>query len=188
MAVPFLLKDRFADLARDYGFTFGDYSYGEPEIIVWKNCGRLTIGRFCSIAAGARLVLGGDHRVDWVTTYPFSDLAGHWTQAAGIAGHPTTRGDIDIGNDVWIGGPSTVLSGVKIGDGAVVGVGAVVTKDVPPYAIVVGNPATGGAAAVLGEHRCGALPHPLVGLAGRPRSGRSTHARLGRGRGVRGQV
>ena len=141
MSGPFFLKDRYAELAQRHGFEFGDYSYGAPDIIVWKNCGRLTIGRFCSIAAGVRIVLGGDHRVEWVTTYPFSDLVSLWPEAAGIEGHPTTRGDIRIGNDVWIGGPATVLSGVTIGDGAVVATEAVVAKDVPPYAIVAGNPA-----------------------------------------------
>lgn len=58
-----------------------------------------------------------------------------------IEGHPSTKGDVDIGNDVWIAKEAVILSGVKIGDGAVIGAGAVAAKDVPPYAIVVGNPA-----------------------------------------------
>ena len=82
---------------------------------------------------------GGEHRVDWVTTYPFSAI---WPAVAGhIPGHPKTKGNVIIGNDVWIGMNVFILSGVTIGDGAVVGAGALVSKDVPPYAIVGGNPA-----------------------------------------------
>lgn len=99
----------------------------------------MKIGAFCSIAAGAVAVIGGDHRVDWVTTYPFNVL---WPgEAAQIEGHPKSRGDITIGNDVWVGADAMIMSGVTIGDGAVVGARSVVTRDVPPYAIVVGAPA-----------------------------------------------
>lgn len=84
------------------------------------------------------IFLGGEHRHDWVTTYPFSAL---WDQARSIPGHPRSKGDVIIGHDVWIGYGATILSGVNIGNGAVVGAKAVVTKDVPPYAIVAGNPA-----------------------------------------------
>jgi Bacterial transferase hexapeptide (six repeats) len=83
---------------------------------------------------------GGNHRPDFVTTYPFSAIA-DWPEAANIEGHPATKGDVRIGNDVWIGLGVTILSGVTIGDGAVLAARAVVTGDVPPYAIVAGNPA-----------------------------------------------
>ena len=82
--------------------------------------------------------MGGEHRVDWLTTYPFNVL---WPEGVQITGHPATKGDITIGNDVWLGRESIILSGVKIGDGAVIGARAVVSKDVAPYSIVVGNPA-----------------------------------------------
>lgn len=84
---------------------------------------------------------GGEHRPDWVTTYPFSGLPQIFEWARGIIGHPKSKGPTIIGNDVWIGQFSLILSGVTVGDGAVIGAKAVVTKDVPPYAIVAGNPA-----------------------------------------------
>jgi acetyltransferase-like isoleucine patch superfamily enzyme len=87
-----------------------------------------------------QLFLGGNHRTDWVTTYPF----GHINQEAFKwhgEGHPATKGDINIGNDVWLGSGCTIMSGITIGDGAVVSANSTVVKDVPPYAIVGGNPA-----------------------------------------------
>ena len=71
-------------------------------------------------------------------TYPFNAL---FSEGAHITGHPSSKGDIVIGNDVWIGYQSCILSGVTIGNGAIIGAKSVVTKDVPPYAIVAGNPA-----------------------------------------------
>ena len=85
------------------------------------------------------IVLGGEHHPEWVTTSPLrvlNDLPGAWQD-----GHPGTKGDVTIGNDVWIGVGVTILSGVAIGDGAVIGAAAVVSSDVPPYAVVAGNPA-----------------------------------------------
>ncbi len=118
-------------------YDIGDWTYGHPKIIP-SNDATLKIGKFCSIAPGTRIIIGGGHRMDWITTYPFSNL---FEEAEHIEGHPTTKGDIVIGNDVWIGTESVILSGVEIGDGAVVGARSVVTKDVPPYAIAAGNPA-----------------------------------------------
>ena len=119
----------------------GAYTYGSPQVHWWRPDARLIIGRYCSIAGGVNIFLGGNHRLDWVTTYPFSDLVKEWPSAAGIGGTPVTKGDVKIGNDVWIGSFATILSGVTIGNGAVIGAGAVVGRDVPPYGIAVGNPA-----------------------------------------------
>ena len=83
-------------------------------------------------------MLGGEHRLDWVTTYPFSAL---FEKARRFRGHPRGKGDIIIGNDVWIGKDALILSRVTIGSGAAIGARSVVTKDVRPYAIVAGNPA-----------------------------------------------
>ncbi len=130
-----------ADAAR-HGDSFGAHSYGRFVIRRWGKGARLHVGKFCSIADGVTVFLGGNHRTDWVTTYPFSDFADRWP---GAAGHPTTlwtRGDVVIGNDVWIGSGATILSGVTIGHGAVIGARAVVGRDVPAYGIVAGNPAT----------------------------------------------
>ena len=100
----------------------------------------LVIGKYCSLSIEIVILLGGNHRSDFVTTYPFSTIA-DWPEASGIEGHPSSKGDVRIGNDVWIGMGALILSGVTIGDGAVIAARAVVSGDVPPYAIVAGNPA-----------------------------------------------
>jgi acetyltransferase-like isoleucine patch superfamily enzyme len=127
--------------AAKHGWSIGKYSYGTPKVWVWGKDGTLKIGKFCSIAEGVEILLGGNHRPDWVTTYPFNAISSYWPEAAEIQGHPATRGDVIIGHDVWIGNYATILSGITIGNGAVIGAGAMVTKDVEPYAIVAGNPA-----------------------------------------------
>lgn len=103
---------------------------------------RLVIGKFCALAAGKRFLMnGGNHRLDGLSTYPFPIFGGHWIgRFEGELNFPN-RGDTRIGNDVWLGYRSTVMPGVSIGDGAVVAAHAVVAADVPPYAIVAGNPA-----------------------------------------------
>lgn len=139
----FYTKDRLIEHIKQGIAEIGDFSYGCPEILHWGEAAQLKIGKFCSIANGVKIFLGGNHRVDWVTTYPFSGpkLSKIWLGKRRIEGQPATKGDVIIGNDVWIGYDATILSGVKIGDGAVIGANAVVAKDVRPYAIVVGNPA-----------------------------------------------
>lgn len=116
----------------------GDFTYGQPKVFSWGEGTVLKIGKFCSIAKGVTIFLGGEHRPDWVTTYPFNALM---SEFAYLKGHPKSKGDVAIGNDVWLGSCATILSGVSIGDGAVVGANATVTKDVPPYAVAAGNPA-----------------------------------------------
>ena len=119
-------------------YNIGKGSYGELRIESWKGGGDFRMGAYCSVAKGAKVLLGGEHRHDWVTTFPFSALL---ASARHIKGHPASKGDVVVGNDVWIGTDALITSGVTIHDGAVIGARAVVTKDVPPYAIVVGNPA-----------------------------------------------
>jgi acetyltransferase-like isoleucine patch superfamily enzyme len=116
----------------------GHWSYGRPKVLFANSGATLTIGKFVSIADQVTILLGGEHRVDWVTTYPLNLFYSEWR---GIPGHPHTKGDVVIGNDVWIGRGATILSGIRVGDGAVIGAGAVVGKDVAPYSIVIGNPA-----------------------------------------------
>ena len=82
--------------------------------------------------------MGGEHRSDWCTTYPFQAMMKEFRY---IEGYPRSKGNIVIGNDVWIGMDSKILSGVHIGDGSIISAGAVVTKDVEPYSIVGGVPA-----------------------------------------------
>ncbi|MDH6576241.1 CatB-related O-acetyltransferase [Kitasatospora sp. MAP5-34] len=110
------------------------YGYG-PE--------RLVIGKYCAIAAGTRfLMAGAAHPAMGVSTFPFTMFGGSWTERTLdlVTGMPS-RGDTVLGNDVWIGYQALIMPGVRIGDGAVVAAGAVVTADVEPYAVVGGNPA-----------------------------------------------
>lgn len=130
-----------AELMRNGTVTVGRHTYpAAPPVAYYKgDTARVTIGAFTSIAAGAEILAGGEHNPDWVTTFPMRirmDLPGKLTD-----GQPGSKGDIHIGNDVWLGRHSRVMSGVTIGDGAIVAAGAIVTKDVPPYAIVGGVPA-----------------------------------------------
>jgi len=119
-------------------FQFGRETYGNPKVYSWGEGATLKVGSFTSMASGVQIFLGGEHRIDWVTTFPFNVL---WKEGEGIFGHPKTKGDVLIGNDVWIATEAIVMSGVTISDGAVVGARAVVTKDVSPYTVVAGNPA-----------------------------------------------
>jgi acetyltransferase-like isoleucine patch superfamily enzyme len=115
----------------------GRATYGVPKLPGWA-LADLRIGAFCSIAADVTIFLGGEHRSDWTTTFPFPDF---WPAARSIGGFRRAKGDVVIGNDVWIGRSATILSGVTIGDGSIIGAGSLVTTDVPPYTIVAGNPA-----------------------------------------------
>lgn len=117
------------------------YTYGKPEVFYCGGRDKLRIGKFCSIAKNVVFLLSADHRYDWVTTYPFPEFSDTWKGAKKIKGHPKDKGDIVVGNDVWIGRNSIILSGVSIGDGAVIAAGSVVAKNVEPYAIVGGVPA-----------------------------------------------
>jgi acetyltransferase-like isoleucine patch superfamily enzyme len=119
-------------------YEFGKWTYGVPKVHSWGEGTKLRVGAFCSIADDVEIFLGGEHRVDWVSTYPFSVF---WEAARNIEGHPASKGDVTIGNDVWIGQGAVILSGVSVGDGAVIGARAVVSKDVASYAVVAGNPA-----------------------------------------------
>lgn len=107
------------------------------------NKDKLVIGKFCSVACGAKfLFTGANHTQKSLSTYPFPLFFEEWgLDRAHVADAWDNQGDIVIGNDVWIGYEAIVLSGVTIGDGAIVGTRAVVTKDVPPYTIVGGIPA-----------------------------------------------
>ncbi|WP_428124681.1 CatB-related O-acetyltransferase [Candidatus Avelusimicrobium faecicola] len=102
---------------------------------------KLIIGKFCQIGAGVEFVMNGaNHQMNAVSTYPFY-IFGSWDQSAPSKEDLPFKGDTVVGNDVWIGQNSTILPGVHIGDGAIIGLNSVVTRDVPPYTIVAGNPA-----------------------------------------------
>jgi acetyltransferase-like isoleucine patch superfamily enzyme len=116
-----------------YGFDHIDWHYWGEENVD----SIVTIGRYGQIAGNVTILMGGNHFYRRPSQYPFENVV------KGYAEKPESysKGPVTIGNDVWIGHAVTILSGVTIGDGAVLGTGAVVRKDVPPYAIVIGNPA-----------------------------------------------
>ena len=131
-------KFAFDQAVRTGAVTVGSYSYGSPVVRLWGNDERIQIGNFTSIADDAKILAGGNHRSDWVTTYPFFAKFGIPPRA----GKATfSKGNVVIGSDVWIGSGATILSGVEIGHGAIIGAASLVSRDVRPYSIVVGNPA-----------------------------------------------
>lgn len=125
----------------------GDYTYyndaNNPEKFEYENVRgayfvKLIIGKFCAIAMGTSFITDDmNHPMDGFSTYPFF-IFENWND---YTPSPDKRRDTVIGNDVWFGTNSTILPGVNIGDGAIIGACSVVAKDVPPYSIVVGNPA-----------------------------------------------
>jgi virginiamycin A acetyltransferase len=115
--------------------SVGNASYGTINVINHSVNYKLSIGHYCSIGPDVLFVVCGDHRMDTVSTYPFM------VRYLGEKYEATSKGDIIVGDDVWIGTRVTILSGVKIGQGAVICAGAIVNRDVPPYAIVGGTPA-----------------------------------------------
>lgn len=111
----------------------GTYGVIDPEIN--SNSNILSIGNYCSIADEVKFLLSSEHNVKLTSSYPFK------TMVINAGSEATGKGDIILEDDVWVGYRAMILSGVRIGQGAVVAAGAVVTKDVPPYAIVGGMPA-----------------------------------------------
>jgi acetyltransferase-like isoleucine patch superfamily enzyme len=127
---------RFYEQYPDY--VIGAGSYGIPVVWDWQEGSTLRIGSYCSISANVQIFLGGNHRTDWISSYPFS----HFLEGVpAIPDSGISKGDVIVGSDVWLCANSIILSGISIGHGAVVANGAVVTRDVEPYSIVGGNPA-----------------------------------------------
>ena len=115
--------------------TVGKKTYGDLYVLAFDSSSRLTIGNFVSIAPNVAFMLSADHFLDHISTYPFK------AKSDEQALEGLSKGDITVDDDVWIGYGAVILSGVHIGQGAGVAAGAVVTKDVPPYAIAGGVPA-----------------------------------------------
>jgi virginiamycin A acetyltransferase len=129
----------------------GDYSYYDDPIApedfeknVLYNYGseKLIIGKFCAIATNVKFIMNGaNHKLDAISTYPFPIFGNGWETAMNLLMELPSKGDTVIGNDVWIGYESVILPGITIGDGAIIAAKSVVTKDVPAYRVVGGNPA-----------------------------------------------
>lgn len=126
-------------------YKIGRGTYGSPNVLDWQDNTTFVIGNYCSIAHQVTIMIGGEHKQKWVTTYPFKTMYQDLIVEKSITLEDSldraSKGDVIIGNDVWIGEQSLILSGVRIGNGAIIGAGSVVTKNVPGYAIVGGNPA-----------------------------------------------
>lgn len=116
--------------------SVGNYTYGALNVSAAGKQGRLVIGSFCSIAPNVWFVFNNEHHINCLSTYPFKVMA-----LGDKRPEAETKGGIVVGDDVWIGFGATILDGVKLGQGSVIAAGAVVTKDVPPYAVVGGVPA-----------------------------------------------
>src|SRR5919199_3065011 len=139
-------------LVRSPHVEVGEYTYydshGDPlafesEAVLYAfGPERLIIGRFCAIASDVRFVMPGANHADLgPSTFPFGVFGPPWDATMDIVMSAPSRGDTVVGHDVWLGYSALVLPGVTIGHGAVVAAGSVVTSDVPPYALVAGNPA-----------------------------------------------
>ena len=116
--------------------TVGKETYGEINFLCFDETSKLIIGNYCSIGPDVMFIISADHHLDHLSTYPFKVKIAKECEYESIS-----KGNIVIDDDVWIGYGVTILSGVHIGQGAVIAAGAVVDKDVPPYAIVGGVPA-----------------------------------------------
>jgi lipopolysaccharide transport system ATP-binding protein len=123
----------------------GKWSYGNPKIYRWNWKNKIFIGNFCSLGPEIKIIIGGNHRIDWVSTSPLPadtfNFKDTFLNAQKIKNFNYSKGDLHIENDVWIGAFSIIFSGVRLGNGSVVAAGSVVTKDVEPYTVVGGNPA-----------------------------------------------
>ena len=123
--------------------SVGKFTYGHDRIMI-KSYGsdqHCTIGSFCSISENCTILLGGEHRTDFISTYPFGYKNRELISGSFDLSCTKNKGNVIIGNDVWIGYNVTIMSGVKVGNGSVIGANSLVTKDVSPYSIVAGNPA-----------------------------------------------
>ena len=121
-------------------FKVGKHNYGSIAIDGHHLLDTLEIGSFCAIGPRVELVVEGwSHNVDWISTYPFEAFSNKWSNAKKIQPYLRTKRSLKIGNDVWIGRNVSIMSDVTIGDGAVIGANTMVTKDIPPYSIAVGN-------------------------------------------------
>jgi len=136
---PFKKKHKTLQEKVDSRYKVGRWSYGDLQVRSFRSQAAVfEMGAFCSVAKGVLVLLAGEHRHGRVTTFPLYTV---WKRHTHLRSTQTSRGDVIIGNDVWIGTEAIILSGVRIGDGAVIGARSVVTRDIPPYAIVAGSPA-----------------------------------------------
>ncbi len=136
---PGPLRDEFADAITKWGWQVGIFTYGRPHVIGVEYGASLSIGSYCAIGGDVTIVLA-QHDASLVSVYPFRQYHEPWPGLPPVAEDHVT-GNVRIGSDVWVGNRAVIMAGVTIGDGAVIGANSVVTRDVPPYAVVGGVPA-----------------------------------------------
>jgi len=119
--------------------TIGEYTYGlnDKNFVLWEEDANIRIGKFCSFANGVNIFGGGEHNYKNVTTFPLIKKFGLTSSSIKDV---YTKGDVIIKNDVWVGRDALILSGLTIGNGAVIGARTLVSKYIPDYAIAIGNP------------------------------------------------
>ncbi len=145
----YIVSEQESMISETISFTYGNslitvgrFTYGYYNLrVLWADGQPLSIGNFCSFGGAITIYLGGNHHAEWMTTYPFGGIYQDCLGYFDIENVEMSKGPVVIGNDVWIADYVTILSGVTIGDGAVVASNSVVTKDVEPYTMVGGNPA-----------------------------------------------
>ena len=138
----YFLKDNLKKEIESNLAEVGKWSYGNPNIYRWDWTSKLIIGNFCSLGPDIDFYIGGNHRLDWISTaqLPANQFRDVFEKANKIKNFNKSNDDTVIGHDVWIGGRSTILSGVKIGTGAVIAAGSLVINNVEPYTVSGGNP------------------------------------------------
>ncbi|MDR1475893.1 MAG: CatB-related O-acetyltransferase [Holosporales bacterium] len=135
-------------LIKNKNITVGDFTYFsdidfEKHITHFYDFynDKLIIGKFCQIASGVEFVMNGaNHQMNCISTFPFY-IFEHWEEGIPQLNEMPIKGNTVIGNDVWIGQNATILPGVNIGDGVIIGMNSVVGRDIPPYTVIIGNPA-----------------------------------------------
>lgn len=140
------------NIIKNPNIIVGDYTYYDDfedtanfeknvKYLFDFNDDQLIIGKFCMIASDVKFIMNGaNHMTDTISSYPFSIFGNGWEDAMNGKKFPN-KGNVVVGNDVWIGYNATIMTGVTIGDGAIIATNSTVTKDVEPYTIVGGNPA-----------------------------------------------
>tara|TARA_B110001452_G_scaffold92910_1_gene76632 strand:+ start:153 stop:764 length:612 start_codon:yes stop_codon:yes gene_type:complete len=141
----YFLKDNLKEDIKNNYAQIGDWTYGNLTIMRWNTSDKLVVGKYSSIGPDVSVIFGGNHRQDWITTSPLPagtfQAYEKFPKAKNIKNFIYSKGEVNIGNDVWIGAKTIILSGSRIGDGACIAAGSVVSGEIKPYSIVAGNPA-----------------------------------------------
>jgi acetyltransferase-like isoleucine patch superfamily enzyme len=134
------LRKYYIEQYPEENIIIGDFTYGAPVVLNWEKNIKLLIGKYCSIAENVKFLLGGEHSVEWITTYPFTAFIHYFKDKGGK--FKRAGNDIIVGNDVWIGGDSKIMSGVNIGNGCIIGANSLIPRNkiIPDYTIWGGVP------------------------------------------------